>query len=648
MRLRRRRASVDARVEWPGVAQYPGLGREDRHPHDPHHPFRRSLAPADQVHDLLHVRMPLRHQGHARRRQAALHSGQSQPPGQSGRDLRQGRGGHHEAVLAGATAPAAPAPSGQRTRRRRIRAESAGTRLSTCSPQRLAKIRATNPTELAFFTGRDQMQALSSLWAQQFGTPNWAAHGGLCSVNMAVAGLYTIGYSFWEFGAPDWDHAKLFHPLGRRRGSFVEPAQDRTGQAQAPRRQVRVDQPGAHRLLGDRRRVDPDPARYRRRCSPWPSCTCCSSAGWSTGNSSSATPTRRGSSCRRPACPATACSRATRQAIPWPGIPLEQRFVNGHLPDIAPALLGYGRPSRRATRQEPSFRSFRSATSMTATHRRPSPPNAAWARRRSIALPWRWRTSRSTRPSSCPSPGPICMVASTIGWSAGRSPCMPCAASPPIPTAFKPAARCMCCRCSSARSTGPATSAPGRRIRGASRCARCPKTIPRSSSRRIRRSTAPSMAIRRGPEELVIDAQGKPLRIDRAYSWESPLAAHGVMHMVISNAVNRDPYPIDTLLLFMANMAWNSAMNTGETREMLVRKDENGRVRDSFRRRRRCVPLRNRGLCRSGAARYHLPGALRHRVAARPAHFRTQRCRRTRSAIRWSMPIATCGRGRKF
>ncbi|TMH00456.1 MAG: formate dehydrogenase, partial [Betaproteobacteria bacterium] len=75
---------------------------------------------------------------------------------------------------------------------------------------RLSKIRSTNPTQLAFFTGRDQMQALSGLWAQQFGTPNWAAHGGFCSVNMAVAGLYTIGYSFWEFGAPDWEHAKYF------------------------------------------------------------------------------------------------------------------------------------------------------------------------------------------------------------------------------------------------------------------------------------------------------------------------------------------------------------------------------------------------------------------------------------------------------
>ena len=57
--------------------------------------------------------------------------------------------------------------------------------------RRLAKIRSTNPTELAFFTGRDQMQALSGLWAQQFGTPNWAAHGGFCSVNMGRR-VYTM------------------------------------------------------------------------------------------------------------------------------------------------------------------------------------------------------------------------------------------------------------------------------------------------------------------------------------------------------------------------------------------------------------------------------------------------------------------------
>ncbi len=98
------------------------------------------------------------------------------------------------------------------------------------------------------------------------------------------------------------------------------------------------------------------------------------------------------------------------------------------------------------------------------------------------------------------------------------------------------------------------------------------------------------------PEDLVIDAAGKPLRIDRAYSWESPLAAHGLMHMVITNAANHDPYPIDTLLLFMANMAWNSSMNTTGTREMLSRKDARRRVRDPVRRRRRRVPLGDRGI----------------------------------------------------
>ena len=46
------------------------------------------------------------------------------------------------------------------------------------------------------FTGRDQMQALTGLFARQFGTPNYAAHGGFCSVNMAAGMIYTVGGSF--------------------------------------------------------------------------------------------------------------------------------------------------------------------------------------------------------------------------------------------------------------------------------------------------------------------------------------------------------------------------------------------------------------------------------------------------------------------
>jgi anaerobic selenocysteine-containing dehydrogenase len=76
-----------------------------------------------------------------------------------------------------------------------------------------------------------------------------------------------------------------------------------------------------------------------------------------------------------------------------------------------------------------------------------------------------------------------------------------------------------------------------------------------------------------GPEDLLVDAQGQPRRIDHAYSWRYPLAVHGMLHTVIRNAWARDPSEIDVLFLFMANMSWNSAMNTGETMHWLTDKD---------------------------------------------------------------------------
>ena len=48
--------------------------------------------------------------------------------------------------------------------------------------QRLQHIRETDPKQFALITGRDQMQALTGLFAKQFGTPNYSAHGGFCSV----------------------------------------------------------------------------------------------------------------------------------------------------------------------------------------------------------------------------------------------------------------------------------------------------------------------------------------------------------------------------------------------------------------------------------------------------------------------------------
>ena len=69
--------------------------------------------------------------------------------------------------------------------------------------KRLKKIRAEDPKKFAFFTGRDQMQALTGLFARQFGTPNYAAHGGFCSVNMAAGMIYTIGGSRSRSGPPN-------------------------------------------------------------------------------------------------------------------------------------------------------------------------------------------------------------------------------------------------------------------------------------------------------------------------------------------------------------------------------------------------------------------------------------------------------------
>ena len=83
----------------------------------------------------------------------------------------------------------------------------------------------------------------------------------------------------------------------------------------------------------------------------------------------------------------------------------------------------------------------------------------------------------------------------------------------------------------------------------------------------------PPLGFPTGPEDLLVEEDGTPRRIDKAFSWDAPLAAHGLMHLVITNAYNGDPYPIDTLFLYMANMAWNSAMNTGGTLAMLTAKD---------------------------------------------------------------------------
>jgi len=83
----------------------------------------------------------------------------------------------------------------------------------------------------------------------------------------------------------------------------------------------------------------------------------------------------------------------------------------------------------------------------------------------------------------------------------------------------------------------------------------------------------PPLGFVTGPEDLLVDAEGRPQRIDKAYSWEAPLAAHGLMHRVIANAAARDPYGLEVLFLYMANMGWNSAVNVPETLGHLTARD---------------------------------------------------------------------------
>src|SRR5437660_6646357 len=203
---------------------------------------------------------------------------------------------------------------------------------------RLANVRATNPAQLAFFTGRDQMQALSGLWAQQFGTPNWAAHGGFCSVNMAVAGLYTIGYSFWEFGSPDWDYAKYFllwgvaedhssnpikiglEKLKRHGAKFVSINPVRTGYSAIADEWIPI-RPGTDGLFA----LALVHVLVKRGLIDWEFLIKYTNAPWLV--------------VQTPGMPGDGLFARDGNGNPLVWDTLEQRFANGHLPEIAPALL---------------------------------------------------------------------------------------------------------------------------------------------------------------------------------------------------------------------------------------------------------------------------------------------------------------------
>src|SRR5690606_22944014 len=56
------------------------------------------------------------------------------------------------------------------------------------------------------------------------------------------------------------------------------------------------------------------------------------------------------------------------------------------------------------------------------------------------------------------------------------------------------------------------------------------------------------------PGDLLVEGDGAPRRLDKAFSWEHPLAVHGMLQSVIRNAWAGDPSRVDRLFRFMANM----------------------------------------------------------------------------------------------
>ena len=434
----------------------------------------------------------------------------------------------------------------------------------------LAPIRETDPKKLAFFTGRDQSQALTGWWAQQFGTPNFAAHGGFCSVNMAAGGIYTLGGAFWEFGSPDWDLTKLFvlfgvaedhdsNPikigLGKLKGRgarviSVNPVQ--TGYAGISDDWFGVT-PGTDGLLilslirelMRAGKIDIDYlARYTN--APW---LVIRNPGKANDGlflrDDAGTPMVLDRDSRKAVAHDKTSVRVALHgevkvegggtAVPVFMLMSESWLDDAYAPEAVSDTVGIT-PDR--------IRQFAADLA-----------EAAFAEEVVIDQPWTdWKGEKHDKMIG----RPVSMHAMR-GISAHSNGFQSCRAlhvlqlllgsvEAPGGFRFKP----------------PYPKPPHAHPKPAGR----PDQVAAGSPL----GGAP-LGYVLGPEDLIIDDDGAPQRIDKAYSWDAPMSAHGMMHMVISNAAAGDPYPVDVLFMYMANMAWNSSMNTRGVMEMLTETD---------------------------------------------------------------------------
>ncbi len=432
----------------------------------------------------------------------------------------------------------------------------------------LRPLRDTAPQKLAFFTGRDQSQSFTGWWAQAFGTPNWAAHGGFCSVNMAAAGIYTMGGAFWEFGQPDWERTKLFMLFGVAEDHDSNPIKMGIGRLKAR---------GA-RVIG----VNPVRSGYNAVADDWVGITPGTDGLFilalvhellRAGKIDLAYLIRytdapylvnatdgpeKGLFLRDAAGKPLVRDRATGQAMAWDAPGVQPDLAQGitrdgveHLPVFRHLAARYLDPAHAP--EAVAERCGIPATRIRAIAAEIA--RVAFDEQITIDRPWTdFRGQRHDKMTGRPVAFHAMrgLSAHSNGFQTTRALHMLqiLLGSVEVPGGFRfkpPYPK-------------PATAHPrphGRATPGAA-------------------LDGPHLGYPQGPDDLLLDDAGTAIRIDKAFTWDNPLSAHGLMHMVISNAHAGDPYRIDTLFLYMANMAWNSSMNTTQVMEMLTDTDDNG------------------------------------------------------------------------
>jgi len=452
--------------------------------------------------------------------------------------------------------------------------------------KRLSHIRATDPKKFALFTGRDQMQALTGLFAKQFGTPNYAAHGGFCSVNMAAGMIYTIGGSFWEFGGPDLERARLFVMIGtaedhhsnplkiaiskfkRNGGRFVSINPVCTGYSAIADEWVPI-RPGTdgalllaliHEIIASGLHDREFLAQY-------------TNAGQLVNQAADSADfglfvMDPGADPINPDYP--------HNKFWWDR--LSNKAVATHTPGTDPFLLGEftlpeGTPVKpafqllveRVAHHTPEWAS--EITGIPApTIRRLAHELGVTARDQKIRLPIAW--------TDCWGGEHKTVTGNPVAFHAMRG----LAAHSNGFHTIRALAILMSLLGTIDRPGGFRHKAPFPR-------AVPPIAKPPKGPQSVRPNTpldGMPLGYPADPNDLFVDADGTPVRIDKAFSWEHPLSVHGLMHNVITNAWRGDPYRLDTLLIFMANMAWNSTMNTSEVRKMLNDKDPAGEYKIPF------------------------------------------------------------------